>query len=229
MAHLHLLRMRWLHPVFLHWPMSPIHLARRLPDGVELDLYDGHAWMSLVALAVDGPVPGPLLPLARLQRYRQINLRTYVTGARGPGLFVFETRVDRLIAMAARALGAPYRLDRRVRVEVAGTRVDVHTGEAAVSARVEDAEPMRPARGLDAFLLERYWTYQRLPGGPVVALRVEHEPWRVAPLVDVRAPEPPAAAHLGADREVGLVEISSAPPPRLLGLPPPSLLGAGAG
>ena len=39
----HALVQSWLDLTFLHWPVAPEHLAPYMPDGLELDTYEGVA------------------------------------------------------------------------------------------------------------------------------------------------------------------------------------------
>src|SRR5438270_8602707 len=108
--------MRWRQTFYVHWIVPADTLAARLPRGVTLDLWRGHAVASLVAIDVAGPAPRALLEsaVAHLFRYRQLNLRTYVDGPEGLGMTLLETRIDRLTyALGARLAGMPYHLDRQ--------------------------------------------------------------------------------------------------------------------
>src|SRR5690349_11387310 len=108
-------RMGWAHPLFIHFRIDPRRLAPLLRDGVaehlSIDRRDGAAWLTIAALRMTGPLPrlGGAIGRARAGRYRQVNLRTYVTGERGPGIVLLETEVDRrLPQLAARMVGMPY-------------------------------------------------------------------------------------------------------------------------
>src|SRR5688572_25135393 len=105
--------MRWETPFFMHLAVPRERVAARLPEGLELDRDVAEATVSLVALAAIGPAPRLIerSPLAKLIRYYQLNLRTYVRGAKGPGIFIFDARVDRFWPTAARVAGWPYRRD----------------------------------------------------------------------------------------------------------------------
>ena len=42
------MRQRWDRLTFLHWRFQPADVARLLPDGLEVELFDGAAWVGLV-------------------------------------------------------------------------------------------------------------------------------------------------------------------------------------
>ena len=43
-----MLKMRWEDLLFLHWPVEPDVVRPHLPGGLELDTYDGRAWLGVV-------------------------------------------------------------------------------------------------------------------------------------------------------------------------------------
>jgi uncharacterized protein YqjF (DUF2071 family) len=173
--------MRWETPFFVHFSVPPERVAARLPAGLALDPEAGEATISLVAQGTVGPAPRLIerSPLARLARYDQLNIRTYVNGPRGRGIYLFDTRVDRLWPMVARLAGMPYRRDD----ELAFT-ADPHA--VAVVARGIDVKGL-PAPDLPALvekdklehrLLERYLAYGTSPTNLLYVVRVGHPHWR---------------------------------------------------
>lgn len=178
-----LMRMTWRRVVLAHWPLEePGELEAQLPPGVSLDAFWGRPWKSLVALDAAGPAPLPLLawPLRRVVSYLQLNLRTYVRGPLGPGIFLLESAVDHRLALAPRLLGLPYELDTCLRLDTRGGALEVRSSRELLHGRIE-ARPPEPAHPdtLDAFLLERYVVYGLAPDGEPFAVRIEHAPWEV--------------------------------------------------
>ena len=43
-----IMRQTWLNLLFLHWPIEPSLIQRRLPEGLYVDTYQGQAYMGLV-------------------------------------------------------------------------------------------------------------------------------------------------------------------------------------
>src|SRR5512143_3361107 len=105
--------MRWNRPFFLHFRVPASTLSARIPDGLTLETEGQDAIVSLVALEAVGPALRPLLAsrLAPALRYVQTNVRTYVSGPRGPGLFILDTRVSRWWPTVARFVNMPYHHD----------------------------------------------------------------------------------------------------------------------
>ena len=103
-------RWRWL--TFLHWRYESNIIRSLLPRQLELDNWDGAAWIGLTPFLLTGlRLPrGPSLPW--LSQFPETNVRTYVRGPKGErGVWFFTLEAGRLAAvLGARALYClPYR------------------------------------------------------------------------------------------------------------------------
>ena len=194
--------MRWRQSFYVHWIVPADTLATRLPRHVTLDLWRGHAVVSLVAVDVEGPAPRALLQtaVAHLFRYRQVNLRTYVEGPEGPGLTLLETRVDRpTYAMAARLAGMPYHLDRQLWYDVHAASLELRARGFATTGLISDSGATALLPGtLEHFACERYRAYAQLPVGRTLCVQIAHPPWRARPVV-LQEPLTPAPLGLPVD------------------------------
>lgn len=185
---------RWL--VILNYEVPPDVLTPRLPPGVELDLWQGRALVSLVGFRfLDTKVKGIVLPGHR--DFDEVNLRFYVRrkmpdGWRRGVVFVRELVPRPLIAAVARVCyGEPYlSVPMRHRIEPAtGIPRLVEYGWSfrgeRCHLRVETEEEPRLLRpGEEAeFITEHYWGYTARRDGSTSEYEVAHPPWRV---MDVR-------------------------------------------
>lgn len=211
--------MRWTNVAFAHWRAEPRALADRVPEGLTLDVRDGSAWISLVALVVVGPAPKPLVGpgTEKLLGYRQINVRTYVTGQHGPGILLLETLVDsRIAAMGASLMGQPYHFASGLSIEAHAKTARVEAPGLSLDGAVTGRRARPGPKSVARWLVDRWWAYGRVPGTKY-AMRVEHAPWllrawkpvgfhpALAPLV---GNEPPVQAQVGNDVEVAIAEIA---------------------
>jgi uncharacterized protein YqjF (DUF2071 family) len=216
--------LRWRQTLFVHWLVPPEALASRLPAGVTLDSWRGHAVVSLVVVELEGPAPQALLnsPMGNLVRHRQLSVRTYVDGPDGPGLVPLETRVDRLsYALSARLSGLPHRLDRQLRYEVHDSALTLRADGLALDGVIAAVPPATLAPGsLERFATARERLYAAQPGGRLDCLTLAHPEWRARP-VTLASPLPPpgldvdaapASAHVCEDLEV-VVESLTEPLP----------------
>ncbi len=215
-------QMHWSNIFFVHWRVSSAQLLPHIPPGLQIDLFEGDAYVSLVALHVTGPAPWPLMPLSRiLLDYNQLNVRTYVTGGPGPGIVLLDTLVDRYLpSLGARLLGMPYRFARDLDLKVHDGHVLLHAFGQDIEGEVDDVAPASvPGGSLDSFLVDRFWVYAYMSGGMTYGVRIEHAPWRLRPVHLARQLSPSAAgidgiaepvrAHLAEKLDISIVETAS--------------------
>lgn len=173
----------WTWLTFLHWRYHPDEIRRLLPKQLEIDTFDGSAWVGLTPFLLKGLRP-PFLPaLPWISHFPEMNVRTYVRGPDGErGVWFFTLEAWRLAAVAGARLAyrLPYRwADMRVRkvnetVEYSSSRRrPFGSGDANIA--VEIGEPLRPVE-LDRFLTARFRLYTILFGRLGFA-QIEHEPW----------------------------------------------------
>lgn len=166
------MRMRWSGVQMAHWRVPPRRLANHLPPGLELDLWQGDAWVSVVALRVQRMRVGPI-PLGN-QDYAQCNVRTYVRRKGIPGIWLLGSyAADALACGSARLLGLPYwHSDVRVAAGAAQVR-----GDEGFAANWEPSP--RPAdRALDGFLTDRHHLFSRV-GRFLLRIDASREPFQL--------------------------------------------------
>lgn len=187
------MRPQWNNLLFLHWDFAPELVAPLLPAGLELDLFEGRAYVGLVPFEMERVIPRFVPDLGRFghfySRFAELNVRTYVTRDGVPGVWFFSLHAaSSLAVLTARAwFNLPY-FKARMRMRAANggfdfwskrlwpapfdatTRVRFAVAPAATSA----AQP----GSLDEFLVERYALYSKR-GNQLFRGRVFHEPYQV--------------------------------------------------
>jgi hypothetical protein len=177
---------RWSNLVVATFPIAPEIIAKRLPPGVEPDVRDGCAFVSIVAFDFSHlRALGIPWPLAR--SFPEINLRFYVRHGKQRGV-MFERELVSSTAIACLAntfFGESFRaipIRRSLRhdefiVEMVD-RFDV--GGRTNRIRAVALEPQAvPKPGSDEhFFLAHYWGFGKNRRGDAVRFRVEHEPWK---------------------------------------------------
>lgn len=209
---------RWADATFLHWRYQPAQLRPLVPAGLELQVLDGSAWLSLTPFTLAAlRVPG-LPPVPRWSTFPEVNLRTYVSDGEHDGVLFLRIRCGRRLVTAGfrYGLGLPYvyrrgsvRLeDERVEYRVRGTQADV-----AVGARVAPS-------GLEHALTGR-WNAYSVHAGRLLRVPIEHPTWplheaRVTGFrtdiwdgLDLRPPEAEPWVHFspGVDVRVGAPRV----------------------
>ncbi len=179
--------MSWHDLCFMHWPVPPEVLAPTLPRGVELDTYDGQAWLGVVPFTMTGVAPRGVPDVPGVSTFPELNLRTYVTAGGTGGVWFYSLDAANPLAVRlARALfHLPY-FDARMWTSREGgvTRyASLRTHAGAPAARFAGAyrpvgEPITaPAGSLEDWLTNRLYLYSASPAGRVYRGRIHHQPW----------------------------------------------------
>jgi hypothetical protein len=204
--------MTWRDLLFAHWRVDPATVAARLPEPIEVDTFEGEAYLGVVPFRMEVAPVG--LPLGRT--FGELNLRTYVRSPDGgSGVYFFNLDADdRLGVTVARSLfRLPY-YRAEMSVERTGGRVRFRsrrTHRRAPPARFDgrygaDGPEFAPEPGsLERFLVENYRFYTTDDDGQVYRGDIDHEPWSLRPawaefaentLFEANGFEPPDGAPL---------------------------------
>jgi len=181
------MRQRWEDVTFAHWPVPADVVADLLPSPLVPDCHAGSAWVSLVTFEMQSLRITHLPPIPTTRDFAEVNVRTYVTGPDGPGVWFCSLDAPSFLpVLVARALyGLPYC--------VADIRRDPGRDGWAIARRWPDHAIGRlaverldtPAEDDLAVFLSARW---RLYAGNRVTrvARIDHEPWplRHARVVD---------------------------------------------
>jgi uncharacterized protein YqjF (DUF2071 family) len=207
--------------LFLHWPFEPDIVRPMIPAGLELDTFNGSAWISVVAVRMTGVRPR-YFPVG--VAFPEIDVRTYVWTPGRSGVWFFSLdATSRLAVRSARlAFGLPY-YDARVAVRsepetvhYQSTRTDRSRPGAEFSASCKPTGPAyRSApETLDRWLTDRYCLYAVDRAGRLGSLEIHHLPWPLQHAeVELRAnsmtkpleidlPKVPPLAHFARHLEV---------------------------
>ncbi len=165
----------WYHLLFIHWEVPAEPLRSLLPPGLELDTFEGRAYVGLVPFTMRAIRPRRLPSVPCLSNFHETNVRTYVhRDGRDPGVWFFSLDAANPVAVAiARAtFGLPY-FHARMCVEVdpgggagpaltyVSERVRPASRPALSEVRARVIGPVEPAEpgSLEFFLAERYLLY----------------------------------------------------------------------
>lgn len=175
----------WNSLTFLHWRYPPEVIRPLLPPRLQLDTFDGTAWVGLTPFIVTGLRPPGIPPLPWISRFPEMNVRTYVRGPDGePGIWFFSLEADRLAAVVGARLsyGLPYRWARmRVRVRTGSVEYGSsrHFGPGDAHITIHPGAPIC-ADELARFLTARFRLYTIVVGGRLAFAQVEHPRWPLA-------------------------------------------------
>lgn len=97
--------------MFLHWELPPDFLFTSVPDQLKLDLFNGRAYISLVAFRMQNIRPRYLPAVDFLSDFAEINLRTYIDidGRKGVYFLNIEAAKGLSVFVARMLSGLPYK------------------------------------------------------------------------------------------------------------------------
>lgn len=179
---------RWRSLLFVHW-VVPVDVLRPLvAPSLDIDTFDGRAYVGLIPFDIPEMRPVKALPPPPMAgRFLETNLRTYVRHEGQPGIWFFSLEAaSSLAVVGARAgFGLPYfRADMRWQRD--GDRVRYHSERrwpgprpATLDLDYEISAPQGPAvpGTLEHFLVERYHLFARHPVMGLVRGDVRHAPY----------------------------------------------------
>jgi uncharacterized protein YqjF (DUF2071 family) len=206
--------MTWHDLLFAHWPVAASALRPLVPATLELDTFDGAAWIGVVPFRMSGvrvrgtpALPGP-------GAFAELNVRTYVTDGAKPGVWFFSLdAASRVAVRAARRWfhlpyfdasmtcdeggGAILYRSRRTHVEAPPAEFVARYGPSGLDSRATPGS-------LDHWLTERYCLYAADPGGALLRSEIHHARWPLQPAH--------AAIHVNSMAAAAGVTLPAGPP-----------------
>ena len=230
------MRQKWRELLFVHWPLRPKVLRPLVPPQLELDLFDGNAYVGLVPFTMTGVRPVGLPAVPGVSSFHETNVRTYVRlGNCDPGVWFFNLEAASAIAvyLARRFFCLPYHYARiflehertsepnePASILYAGTRHWPGPLPASYAIRAQSCGPVQPAavESLDHFLVERYILFA-IRNNRLYQGRVHHTPYPLQPArvlsldetllaaAGIDRPETPPLAHFASGVDVDVFPL----------------------
>lgn len=179
--------MSWLDLLFAHWSFEPALIRALLPAGLELDTFEGRAWIGVVPFRMANTGPRGLNWLPGVSNFLELNVRTYVSVGGKPGVWFFSLDAASTVAVYAARLGfhLPYfraRMSCEARdgwIEYRSERCHKRQPPGVFVGRYRGiGERYRSDAGtLEQWLTERYCLYAQDRAGRIRRGEIHHEPW----------------------------------------------------
>jgi uncharacterized protein len=188
------MRQEWHNLLFAHWSFDPELIRPLVPTELNLDLWQGRAYVAVTPFVLRNLHPRGTPSLPGISNFPEVNVRTYVSFRDRPGVYFFSLDAGNLSAVAGARImyKLPYY---KARMTVA----DVDGGIAYSSRRVSrgsapehpelriayapcgDVLPWKPpSESLERFLTERYCLYT-VSAGRINRTHIHHVPWPLQP------------------------------------------------
>lgn len=176
----------WQRLLFAHWPIPAQILRDKIPDALQIDEFDGTAWLGIVPFRMANVRFRGLPPIWGTSRFPELNLRTYVRFGEYVGVWFFSLEAANLPAVitARTTFHLPYYWaqmtikEQESRTEYESRRKEaLFLGEYAPSGAVQNYA----ADSLERWLTERYCLFAADKQGKIYRGDIQHELWPLQP------------------------------------------------
>ena len=200
------MRMRWVDLLFAHWPMPVAALRPLVPSMLEIETFDGTAWLGIVPFRMEDVAPRFLPAPPRRRPVPELNVRTYVRHRGRSGVWFLSLDAASRLAVEGARLGFHLPYFRRADVGRARWTLDRVPVRANGRARPRSgarrslsARPVRPLSAapgsLDAWLTERRALFAVDSNRHVMLGKIRHPRWPLQPAEAEFRVNTMAAAH----------------------------------
>ncbi len=196
---------QWHDLLFAHWALAPEKIRPLVPRELELDTFDGKAWVGVIPFWMSGVRFRALPQIPTASTFPELNVRTYVRAPQEPdkpGVYFFSLDAASMLAvLGARAgAGLPY-FWAEMKAEWTGDEIRYRSVRrqrprgADLRARYRPIGPVSPTKtDLEKFVTERYCLYV-VRSGIVHRIQIHHLPWPLQPAEAEFEKNTMAAAH----------------------------------
>ena len=151
----------WNNVIFLHYKVELNELRKFVPKELDIDLFEGEAWVSVVAFTMEKIRPKNLPSFPPISNFDEVNIRTYVKSNNKTGVYFLSieggTKLSCKIAKWMSAL--PYRFSKMKRTKSHFTsRNSVFNDKLDIEYTIGDE--LKQKKEIDSWLTERYALFQ---------------------------------------------------------------------
>ena len=173
----------WRELTFMHWKVDPERLKPHLPDGLEIDLFNGEAYVGVIPFVMKNVRPRGLPSVPGISTFAEFNVRTYVIKDGQAGVFFLTLDAKSLVTCfyAPRAYGLPYRYA-KAKVKYEGESLQWRSRRSSDGAELigstSNKGPLQSSDSntLEHYFFERYCLYTEHQGC-IRRAYVYHQPW----------------------------------------------------
>lgn len=151
----------WNNVLFLHWQVELSELKKFVPKELEIDLFEGKPWISVVAFTMERIRPKNLPSFPPISNFDEINIRTYVKSNNKTGVYFLSIEGGKNLSckIAKGISGLPYRFSKINRTK---KTYQSQNSEFNDNLNIEFAigKELKEKSELDKWLTERYALFQ---------------------------------------------------------------------
>lgn len=185
------MRQTWNDLLFAHWPVPPEVMRPLIPPQLDLDTFEGMAWVGVVPFHMSGVRLRAFPPVPFTSAFAELNVRTYVSYGGRAGVYFFSLDAASAPAVwAARTFfhlpyfnaRMPFKVENDT-ITYSSTRTHRHAPPARLVAAYGPTAPAFQAQpgSIEDWLTARYCLYTTGPRQQVYRGEIHHRPWPLQP------------------------------------------------
>ena len=185
----------WENLVMANYEVDPVVLAPYLPNGVELDVYEGKAFVSLVGFMFNKTKLFGV-PIPFFGSFEEINLRFYVKRRDGNKIkkgvvFINETVPFKLVALLANKLYKEHYISIPTKhaIECGATKkinyqwkMNDHWNSIVIESEIQKNKIEHAS--VEEFIFERYFGFTKIDEYTTQEYRIRHPKWQVNKILE---------------------------------------------
>ncbi|WP_186580207.1 YqjF family protein [Aquibacillus kalidii] len=179
------MKQTWEHLLFAHWKIDVDVIRPYIPDSLDIDTFDGHAWIAVVPFNMRNIRLRYLPEIPFTSSFPEINVRTYVSKNGKPGVYFFSLDATNFLAVqvAKRFFYLPYQ-HATISTRQDGETIHYHSNRPKEEGKYEFTASYQPTSDiffaqkgtLEHWLTERYCLYTTHHNKLFIS-EIVHDPW----------------------------------------------------
>jgi len=173
----------WNDVIFLHWQVEREELEKFVPKELELDLFDGKPWVSIVAFTMEKIRPKNIPSFSPISNFDEINIRTYVKANNKTGVYFLSIEGGTKLSceIAKGISGLPYRYSKmsRTKNQYISTNEEF---EDNLRIEFQAGDSTQTKTNLDKWLTERYALFLD-DQKSIKEFEIHHLKWQIKELI----------------------------------------------
>ncbi|WP_207420704.1 YqjF family protein [Desertivirga brevis] len=177
----------WNKALFLHYAVPADILISLIPQGLELDVFENKAWVSVVVFEMEKIRPRGFPALSFLSDFYEINVRTYVKKGDKSGVYFLNIEAQKALSafISQKLSGLPYEKSTISASFIADATsiksLNIRKG-FELETEFQIGKRLNAKTALEFWLTERYCLYLE-KGGRLFRYEIHHEEWELSEVI----------------------------------------------
>jgi uncharacterized protein YqjF (DUF2071 family) len=189
---------QWQNLIMANYEIEPSRLMPYLPKGVEIDYFNGKAYVSLVGfLFKDSSIFG--IPIPSMGTFEEVNLRFYVTRKVGNEtrrgvVFINETVPNKIVAWVANKLYKEHytAIPTKHNWNVSNAEKEIsyqwkfQSKWNSINVNASSTKHKMKVGSIEEFIFEHYYGYTKVDATRSIEYKINHPSWEINTISDYK-------------------------------------------